>query len=260
MPTSGPSSETPEDGTNVSRLYRDRFSEQEVAAKQRIWKVLCADFFAKLVKPTDTVLDIACGYGEFINFIRCRERIAFDLNPDARRHLAPEVRFFNQSCENLGCIPDDSVDVVFESNLFEHLPSKRVLTDVVRGVHRTLRPGGRFILMQPNIKYVAAAYWDFYDHQIPLSHLSCVELLRNCGFAIETVIPRFMPYTTKGRLPVHPMLVRLFLRCRLLWRVLGKQFLIVARKDEPVGSDAGARGAAAGARRGATAPAHEVGR
>jgi SAM-dependent methyltransferase len=253
MPTSAPPSAMPDDGTNVARLYRDRFSEDEVVAKREIWKVLCADFFDKLVKPMDTVVDIACGYGEFINFIRCGERIAFDLNPDARHHLAPGVRFFNQSCEDLGCLPDESVDVVFESNLFEHLPSKRVLTDVVRGVHRTLRPGGRFILMQPNIKYVAATYWDFYDHQIPLSHLSCVELLRNCGFAVETVIPRFLPYTTKGRLPVHPLLVRLFLRCRPLWRLLGKQFLIVARKEAPVRDEAGAGGTGE-----ATAPAREV--
>lgn len=123
------------------------------------------------------------------------------------------------------------MDVVFESNLFEHLPSKQVLNHVVRGVYRKLRPEGRFILMQPNIRYVGAAYWDFYDHHIPLSHLSCVELLRNCGFAIDRVIPRFLPYTTKSRLPKHPIFVGLFLRCRPLWAVMGKQFLIVARKE-----------------------------
>jgi dolichol-phosphate mannosyltransferase len=215
---------------DIERLYRTRFSPAEQAAKEHVWRVLCEDFFSRFVQPTDAVLDLACGYGEFINFIGCGRRLAMDINPDAKNHLAPEVEFFNRSCEDLGFLDNGTVDVVFESNLFEHLPSKSVLTKVVREVHRTLRPGGRFILMQPNIKYVGADYWDFYDHLIPLSHLSCAELLENCGFRIATMIPRFVPYTTKSRFPQHPLLVRLFVRCPPLWRLLGKQFVIVACK------------------------------
>jgi SAM-dependent methyltransferase len=216
--------------TDIAKLYRARFSPAEQAAKERIWRVLCEDFFARFVRPTDTVLDLACGYGEFINFVRCRRRLAIDINAEAREHLDPEVEFFHRSCEDLGFLAENSLDVVFESNLFEHLPSKATLTRVVREVHRALRPGGRLIAMQPNIKYVGASYWDFYDHLIPLSHLSCAELLESSTFHIETMIPRFLPYTTKSRLPQHPSLVRLYLRCPPLWRVLGKQFLIVARK------------------------------
>jgi len=44
------------------------------------------------------------------------------------------------------------------------------------------------------------------------------------------MIPRFVPYTTKSRIPQHPLLVRLFVRCPPLWRLVGKQFVIVARK------------------------------
>ena len=217
--------------TDLAELYRGRFSPAEQAAKMRVWRVLCTDFFSRFVQPTDTVLDLACGYGEFINFIPCARRIAIDLNPDARLHLAPGVEFHQRSCEDLSFLPDASVDVVFESNLFEHLPSKAALTSVVRQVRRTLRPGGRFILMQPNIKYVGDDYWDFFDHLIPLSHLSCAELLESNGFRITTMIPRFVPYTTKSRLPQHPFLVRLFVRCPPLWRLLGKQFVIVASPE-----------------------------
>ena len=32
--------------------------------------------------------------------------------------------------------------------------------------------------MGPNIRYLAAEYWDFYDHYLPLSHLSLEEGLR----------------------------------------------------------------------------------
>jgi len=214
---------------DVARLYRARFSPAEQAAKERVWRVLCDDFFSRFVRPTDVVLDLACGYGEFINFIACGRRIAMDINADARGHLRPDVEFHHRSCEDLAFLADGSLDVVFESNLFEHLPSKETLTEVVREVRRVLRPGGRFVMMQPNIKYVGDDYWDFYDHLIPLSHVSCAELLESCGYTIETMIPRFVPYTTKSRLPQHPLLVRLFVRFPPLWRVVGKQFVIVAR-------------------------------
>jgi SAM-dependent methyltransferase len=215
---------------NLEKLYQDRFSPAEQAAKQRIWEVLCSDFFDHYIQPTDTVLDIACGYGEFINSVRCGKRIAVDLNTDARRHLRPDVRFLNQSCSKLDDIEDGSIDVAFESNLFEHLADKTELRRVVEEVHRKLRPGGRFIMLQPNIRYVGHAYWDFYDHLIPLTDVSCTELLRNCGFRIHTVIPRFIPYTTKSRLPQHPLLVKLYLKMRPVWPILGKQFVIVAEK------------------------------
>ena len=215
---------------DIEKLYQVRFSAAEQASRERVWRVLCDDFFGRYVRPTDTVVDIACGYGEFINAIRARTRIALDINPDSRRRLAREVTFFNQSCERLDCLGDGSVDVVFESNALEHLPDKAVLTRAVREVYRVLAPGGRFIMLQPNIRYVGDAYWDFYDHFIPLTHLSCAELVQNCGFEVEEMIPRFLPYTTKSAMPQHPLLVRLYLKMPLVWRVLGKQFLLVARR------------------------------
>src|SRR5215470_8016184 len=215
---------------DIERLYQARFSPAEQIARQRIWQVLCEDFFCRYVRTTDTVVDIACGYGEFINAIRCGKRIALDVNPDSRRHLSSDVTFFNQSCERLDCLPDASADVVFESNTLEHFPDKPTLTRVVREVYKKVKPGGRFILLQPNIRYTGGAYWDFYDHFIPLTHVSGEELLRNCGFDIEELIPRFLPYTTKSSLPQHPLLVKLYLRLPFVWPLIGKQFLIVARK------------------------------
>jgi len=215
---------------DIEKLYQVRFSPTEQASRQRVWQVLCDDFFSRFIAETDTVVDVACGYGEFINAVRCARRIALDLNPESRRHLRSDVTFFNQSCERLDAIADGSADVVFESNMLEHLPDKTVVTGVVREVYKKLKTGGRFILLQPNIRYTGGAYWDFYDHFIPLTHLSCAELLQNCRFRIEHMIPRFLPYTTKSALPQHPLLVKLYLRLPLVWRVLGKQFLIVAVK------------------------------
>ena len=49
------------------------------------------------------------------------------------------------------------------------------------------------------------------------------------GFEVERMIPRFLPYTTKSRLPQHPALVAAYLRLPIAWRVMGRQALMVAR-------------------------------
>jgi len=50
-------------------------------------------------------------------------------------------------------------------------------------------------------------------------------------FRIEEMIPQFLPYTTKSRLPQAPWLIRLYLRVSVAWPLLGKQLFCVVRKD-----------------------------
>lgn len=92
-----------------------------------------------------------------------------------------------------------------------------------------LRPGGRLIVLQPNIRLVGAAYSDFIDHEVALTERSLVEAAETAGFRMEQLVVRFLPYTTKSHLPQHPMLVRAYLRLRLAWRFLGGQTLYVGR-------------------------------
>jgi hypothetical protein len=82
----------------------------------------------------------------------------------------------------------------------------------------------------PNIRYLAGAYWDYLDHHLALTHHSLEEALRLSGYEPVEVIPRFLPYTVRDRrMPRSLTLVRLYLRVRPAWRVLGKQMLVVAR-------------------------------
>ena len=60
--------------------------------------------------------------------------------------------------------------------------------------------------------------------------MSLCEVLTMKGYQIERCVDRFLPYTTQGALPTHPLLVRLYLGFAFVWRFFGKQFLIVARK------------------------------
>ncbi len=214
----------------LDRLYKLRFNRREKAAKDRIWKVLCECFFQRFVPPDGVTLDLACGFGEFSRHIKARKKYAVDLNPGAADYLPEAVEFHQSSADSLPMIQDESVDVCFTSNFFEHLPDKAAMDRVLKEVFRTLVPGGLFMAMQPNIKYAVDAYWDFYDHSLPLSHLSAQEGFEKNGYAVEVLIPRFVPFSTKSSYPKSPALVWLYLKMPWVWRVLGKQFVIVARK------------------------------
>ncbi|MFT4518079.1 MAG: SAM-dependent methyltransferase [Halioglobus sp.] len=214
----------------LSDLYRNRFAESELARKNDIWKVLCADYFQQFIQPSDTVVDLACGYGEFINNIQAGQRIAVDLNTDAMKFLGSDITFHHKNVLEFGSVLAEPADVVFTSNFLEHLPDKSTLDTLLEQIHSALKPGGKYLIMGPNLRYVPGKYWDFYDHHLGLTHLSLEEALKLKGFEIETCIDRFLPFTTQGALPTHPLLVKLYLKVPLAWRLLGEQFFIIARK------------------------------
>jgi predicted SAM-dependent methyltransferase len=69
-------------------------------------------------------------------------KFAMDLNPDSENHAVPEVTLLRQDCSATWRLPDESLDVVFSSNFFEHLPSKEALESTFFEAYRTLKPGG----------------------------------------------------------------------------------------------------------------------
>lgn len=215
---------------DLAALYRFRFRESELPEKNRIWTVLCNDYFQARTPENGVVIDIACGYGEFINNIRAKRKVGIDINPDVKRLLASNVEFFQAPADRIDEIGEGVADLVFTSNFLEHLRDKDELDRLFSSVLTVLKPGGRFMVLGPNIKYLSSAYWDFYDHYLPLSHLSLEEGLVQAGFEILEVVPKFLPYTTRSALPKASALVSLYLKFPPVWRVLGKQFLVTAAR------------------------------
>lgn len=215
---------------DIAQIYQQRFVQTGLDRRDRVWKVLCQHYFARRIPSDATVLELACGYGEFINNIPAGRKIAVDLNPDAAQYLAPEVAFFNIPATGLGLVGTGVADVVFTSNFLEHLHDKRECDEVLAAVFQVLKPGGRFIVMGPNIRYAYREYWNFYDHYLPLSDLSLAEGLRLAGFQIEENIPRFLPFSMDNKTPTHDLLVRAYLALPLAWKLLGKQFLVTAAR------------------------------
>jgi SAM-dependent methyltransferase len=213
----------------VQTIYSQRFAASK-AYRARVWKVLTSEFLPRWIVPGGAVLDLGCGYGEFINQVSAREKYGMDLNPDSARMLAPGIRFLQQDCSELWPLPENSLDVVFTSNFFEHLPDKATLGRTIEQARRCLKPGGRLMALGPNIKYVPGAYWDFWDHYLPLTETSLSEGLEHRGFRIEECFGRFLPYTMVNTRQYPMFFLRLYLKTPVVWPFFGKQFFVIAAK------------------------------
>jgi cyclopropane fatty-acyl-phospholipid synthase-like methyltransferase len=189
-----------------------------------------SSYFARWIPEQAAVLDPGCGWCEFINAVNCASKYAMDMNPDARRHAAARVTVLEQDCSQDWNVAAGGLDTVFTSNFFEHLPSKELLRQTILQAHRALKPGGRLIAMGPNSKYLAGAYWDFFDHHLALSEKSLCEVLRNCGFEIRDCYARFLPYTMSDGVEYPIWMLRAYVALPFAWKLFGKQFLIVAER------------------------------
>ena len=214
---------------DLGKEYQQRFAAL-APYRDSVWQVLVRDFFQHYVDPSATVLDLGSGWGEFIRHIRAHRRIAMDLNPDMSSRAGPGVETILQDCSQTWQVSDSSLDVVFTSNFFEHLPNKDALQRTLHEALRCLKDGGRIICLGPNIRFLHGAYWDFWDHLLPLTDRSMVEILTLTGFAVERVEPRFLPYSMSQGFTPPIGFIPLYIRLPFLWRILGKQFLLVARR------------------------------
>lgn len=214
---------------NLKQEYELRFREIK-EYRDAVWGILCSDFFSRYIDPNAKVLDLGAGWGEFINNITATHKFAMDLNPETGELLSDGITFLHQDCSRKWDIESDELDVIFTSNFLEHLPDKPSLERTISEAYRCLRPKGLLICVGPNIKYVPGAYWDFWDHYVPLTEMSLSELLRLNGFRIDLPLGRFLPYSmSSGRTP--PLfLVKLYLKMPFIWPLFGKQFLVIGRK------------------------------
>lgn len=217
----------------LDRIYARRFPLPDRAARSDLWATLCRAYFDRHVPRDGAVLDVGAGYCDFINNVRAARRIAIDLNPDTARAAAEGVEVFTLSLERMGeVIEPESIDLAFASNVFEHLRGADVLLEILAALRSALRPGGRLIVMQPNVRALGGAFWDFIDHTLPLSDRGMAEALEVSGFEVIERRPRFLPYTTRSGLFRWSFLARLYLSLRPCHWVLGRQMLLVAVRPE----------------------------
>jgi SAM-dependent methyltransferase len=217
----------------ADELYALRFSPQDQSRREAAWRVLCSQFFDRFVPEGGTVIDVGAGDGLFSRHICAGRRIAVDESPRVKSLAGEGIEVRVVAADSFADGLEGAADLIFVSNLLEHLPSKAMVVDVLRECRRALAPEGRLVILQPNIRYVGGAYWDFLDHQLPLTDHSVAEALRLAGLEVVEQHARFLPYTAASFRRVSPawvgFLMRVYLRLPWLWRAFGAQSLLVAR-------------------------------
>lgn len=223
-------------------IYRSRFNHKEEILRGAVWEVLVPEFFQKFIAPDDVVVDVGAGDGHFIRHIKAGRRIAVDLSSHVHKLESYGIDVYQCRADRLAEELDVQADVIFMSNFLEHLPSKRDVFEVLESCYKALKPGGKILILQPNIRYVGSAYWDYVDHHIALTEFSLVEALEVCDFEIERLVPRFLPYTAKSSIGhsvslfellgiESSQLVSWYLRLPFIWKIFGKQTFVVAKKS-----------------------------
>lgn len=209
----------------MSGTYHEtRFTEDP--RRDVLWRTLWQHVFRYHIGADHCVLDLGSGYGNFINQVEARRRIAVDVWPEFVAHLAPGVEGIVSDVTKLDFVPDASVDFAFASNLFEHL-TQYDFAQTLEELKRILSSRGSLNILQPNYRYAYREYFDDYTHIAIYSHVSISDFLRSQGWEVFESHPRFLPLTIKSSLPVHPWLIRAYLMLPI--RPFGKQMLIRAR-------------------------------
>lgn len=207
------------EGYHASRLTAD-------PRRDVVWDALWRFHFSKLIGRDACVLDLGCGYGNFINHVEARRRIAVDSWPEFPRHLAPGVEALIRDVTDLGFLPDAGVDFAFASNLFEHITQSQFAA-VLETLRTKLSRDGTLNILQPNYRYAYREYFDDYTHVAIYSHISLVDFLLANGYEAIDIRPRFLPLTVKSRLPVSSLLIRAYLASPV--KLMGKQMLVRAK-------------------------------
>lgn len=171
------------------------------------------------------ILDVGAGYCSFVNNARGLRRVAVDIHPRLESFAVPGVETHKANATDLSRFDDLTFDVVFASNLLEHL-ERGAIAEALGEFRRVLAPGGRLLLMQPNFRLCAKEYFDDYTHVTPLSDRSLADLVAVAGFNVIRVEPRFLPLTLKSSAGRFTFLIPWYLH--LPWRPLARQLLLVA--------------------------------
>jgi ubiquinone/menaquinone biosynthesis C-methylase UbiE len=194
------------------------------ASRKALWKVLSA-YLQRYIPEDSRIIDIGAGYCDFINNIKAQEKHGLDISNVCTRYAGKDVMVHVQPCTDLSNFDSDYFDVVFASNILEHLSWEEVeLT--IKEIKRILKKKGKFIVIQPNFKYAFREYFDDYTHKTIFTHVGFEDFLLSNQFKIIELMPRFLPFSIKSHLPSSPTLLKVYLR--LPFKPFAKQMLVVA--------------------------------
>ena len=192
-----------------------------------VWKAIVEDIQKRFIVDSSCILDIGCGYGDFINQVNSPQKFALDRE-DVSKYLDISIEFIKNEINYLSTLKEEMFSTVFCSNLLEHLDLLEG-QKLVENIYRLLKPKGRIILLQPNFKLCSKHYFDDYTHRTIYTDESLCGLLQAKQFEIVFRKAGYLPFSMNGILPKSYYLTKLFLLMRSPF--MGSQMLVVAEKS-----------------------------
>ena len=160
----------------LQRIYKKRFSG--LAERNVVWSALVEHVFQKYIFTSDIVLDVGCGYGEFINSISCKKKYAIDIL-DVKKFLHKDIIFHKSSTIDIP-LRSKTIDKIFVSNVFEHLSRNDIEKSIIE-FKRVLKKSGEVFVVQPNVRFCGKDYWMFFDHITPIDDRALDEIFLSLG-------------------------------------------------------------------------------
>lgn len=141
---------------------------------------------------TMRVLEIGCGAGRVTRALAkiFGEVHAVDVSGEmikvARAALAsyPNVFLYQNNGKDLSVVPDLTFDFAFSTIVFQHIPSRDVVENYVREVHRLLRPGGLFKFQVQGDSSVSNDPQDTWQG-VAFSEDQAAAMANRCGFELR---------------------------------------------------------------------------
>ena len=175
--------------------YEARYTFDDTRAQT--WQEIIS-YLQPYLPAHGAILDLGAGYCDFINNVTSDRRYAVDWSPELKKFAASGVTAITANVWDLSAIDAQSLDVVFASNLLEHLDDTE-LTQTMSEVKRVLKKDGLFIAMQPNYRLSVRTYFDDPTHKKVFSDAALCSFLVYHGLRIKRVEPRFLPFSLKSR-------------------------------------------------------------
>ncbi|MBI1745371.1 MAG: class I SAM-dependent methyltransferase [Acidobacteria bacterium] len=136
------------------------------------------------------LLDIGCGSGKFVNFLRENRIDAVGLEPSKPlfdRYLKGNSHFYNFPLQSLATKVQSQFDVVTLCDVLEHVPQPRSVLEIISDIQPI---GGHVIIEIPVCgtlpSIILGKYWHFYNkyHLSYFSKAGLIRLLREHGYTL----------------------------------------------------------------------------
>ena len=109
--------------------------------------------------------------------------VSGEMIRQAKRALEdrPNAFVYQNNGQDLAVVPSLEFDFAFSSIVFQHIPSREIIENYVREVHRLLRPGALFkfwVQGDPRTESLPDDTW----LGVPFTDADAVAMAKRCGF------------------------------------------------------------------------------